>query len=122
MESTKNARIASIVADLTAGMIVFLVAVPLCLGVAMTCGTPLISGLLAGIVGGILVGSLSGSHTSISGASPAMCGIVVGQIARLGSFEAFLLAMVIAGLIQIVLGVARLGFVSAFFPSSVVRG
>ena len=82
--------------DLTAGMVVFLVALPLCLGVAMACGAPLFAGIVAGIVGGVLVGWLSGSHTSVSGPSPAATAVVAAQIALLGSFEAFLVAVIIA--------------------------
>lgn len=108
--------------DLTAGMVVFLVALPLCLGVAMACGAPLFAGVVAGIVGGVLVGWLSGSHTSVSGPSPAATAVVAAQIALLGSFEAFLVAVIIAGVIQIGLGIARAGFISAFFPSSVIKG
>lgn len=108
--------------DLTAGLVVFLVALPLCLGVALAAGAPLFSGLLAGIVGGVLVGMLSGSQTSVSGPSPAITAIVAAQIVALGSFEAFLLAVLFAGLIQIVLGLARAGFIAAFFPSSVIKG
>jgi carbonic anhydrase len=122
IQKLKLTRARSVIADLTAGTVVFLVALPLCLGVAMACGTPLFSGLLAGIVGGIIVGSLSGSHTSVSGPSPATTAIVISQIAQLGSYEAFLLAMVVGGLIQIVLGLLRAGFISAFFPSSVIQG
>lgn len=108
--------------DLTAGLVVFLVAIPLCLGMALASGAPLFSGLLAGIIGGILVGMLSGSQTSVSGPAAGLAAVVVAQIATLGSFQAFLLAVVIAGLIQIGLGIARAGFLAAFFPSSVVKG
>ena len=108
--------------DLTAGLVVFLVALPLCLGVALASNAPLLSGVLAGIVGGILVGILSGSHTSVSGPAAGLTAVVAAQIASLGSFEAFLLAVVIAGLIQIALGLARAGFLAAFFPSSVIKG
>lgn len=108
--------------DLTAGLVVFLVALPLCLGVALASNAPLFAGLLAGIVGGILVGLLSGSHTSVSGPAAGLTAIVASQIASLGSFQAFLLAVTIAGLIQIVLGFARAGFLAAFFPSSVIKG
>jgi carbonic anhydrase/SulP family sulfate permease len=101
---------------------VFLVALPLCLGVALASGAPLFSGLLAGIVGGILVGMLSGSHTSVSGPAAGLTAVVAAQIVSLGSFRAFLLAVVIAGVIQIALGVARAGFIAAFFPSSVIKG
>lgn len=108
--------------DLTAGLVVFLVALPLCLGVALASNAPLFAGLLAGIVGGILVGLLSGSHTSVSGPAAGLTVIVTSQIASLGSFQAFLLAVIIAGLIQIVLGFVRAGFLAAFFPNSVIKG
>ena len=90
--------------DLTAGLVVFLVALPLCLGVALASNAPLFSGLLAGIVGGILVGLLSGSQTSVSGPAAGLTAVVAAQIALLGSFQAFLLAVVLAGLIQIAPG------------------
>lgn len=108
--------------DLTAGLVVFLVALPLCLGVALASNAPLFSGLLAGIVGGIVVGLLSQSHTSVSGPPAGLTAIVAAQLAALGSFETFLLAVMIAGLIQIGLGLARAGSLSAFFPSSVIKG
>jgi len=108
--------------DLTAGLVVFLVALPLCLGVALASGAPLFSGVLAGIVGGIVVGVLSGSHTSVSGPAAGLTAIVAAQIALLGSFPAFLLAVVLAGFIQVGLGLARAGFLAAFFPSSVIKG
>lgn len=108
--------------DLTAGLVVFLVALPLCLGVALASNAPLFAGLLAGIVGGILVGLLSGSHTSVSGPAAGLTAVVAAQILSLGSFQAFLLALVIAGLIQIGLGLARAGFIAAFFPTSVIKG
>ena len=109
-------------ADLLAGSIVFLVALPLCLGIALASDAPLFSGLIAGILGGIVVGSLSGSHTSVSGPAAGLTAIVAAEIARLGSFEAFLLALVFAGLLQIGLGIAKAGTLSAFFPSSVIKG
>jgi len=108
--------------DLTAGLIVFLVALPLCLGVALASGAPLLSGVIAGVVGGILVGFLSGSHTSVSGPATGLSTVVAAQIASLGSFESFLLAVVLAGLIQVGLGIARAGFIAAFVPSSVIKG
>lgn len=107
--------------DLKAGLVVFLVALPLCLGIALASGAPLLSGVLAGIVGGILVGIVSGSQTSVSGPAAGLTAVVAVQIAALG-FEAFLMAVVIAGLIQIALGMARAGFIAAFFPSSVIKG
>lgn len=121
--SPNSGRTASTLSrDLTAGMVVFLVAVPLCLGVALASNAPLFAGLLAGIVGGILVGTLSGSHASVSGPAAGLTAIVAAQIASLGSYQTFLLAVVLAGVIQIVMGVARAGFLAAFFPSSVIKG
>ncbi len=108
--------------DLTAGLVVFLVALPLCLGVALASGAPLFSGLVAGIIGGIVVGLLSGSHSSVSGPAAGLTAVVGAQIVALGSFETFLLAVVLAGVIQITLGIARAGFIAAFFPSSVIKG
>lgn len=108
--------------DITAGVVVFLVALPLCLGIALASNAPLYSGLIAGAIGGIVVGLLSGSQTSVSGPANTTMAIVAAQIVALGSFEAVLLAVVIAGLIQIAMGIARLGSLSAFFPSSVIKG
>lgn len=108
--------------DVTAGLVVFLVALPLCLGVAMASGAPLFSGLLAGVIGGIVVGALSGSHTSVSGPSPGVAAVVAAQIAFLNSYEAFFAAVVVAGFIQLAMGVGRLGFIAEFFPSSVIKG
>lgn len=123
MSVSKNVPpVGTIGRDLTAGLVVFFVALPLCLGVALACNAPLFSGLLAGIVGGILVGIISGSHTSVSGPSPAYIAIVAAQLVTLGSFDAFLLAVVIAGGIQCALGIVRAGFIAAFFPSSVIKG
>ena len=108
--------------DMAAGLVVFLVAVPLCLGVALASGVPLFAGLAAGIIGGILVGMISGSQTSVSGPDAGLTVLVATQIATLGSFQAFLLALVLAGVLQIVLGFIRAGSLSAFFPSSVIKG
>lgn len=108
--------------DLLAGVVVFLVALPLCLGIAYASGAPPMSGLLAGIIGGIVVGSLSGSHTSVSGPAAGLTAVVLAQLAMLGSFEAFLLAVAIAGVLQIGMGLARAGALSAYFPTSVIKG
>jgi carbonic anhydrase/SulP family sulfate permease len=108
--------------DAIAGAVVFLVALPLCLGIALASGAPLMSGILSGIIGGCVVGSLSGSHVSVSGPAAGLAAIVVVQIATLGSFDAFLLAVMIAGAIQIVFGVLRGGALSKFFPGNVVKG
>ena len=112
----------TLVADLTAGLVVFLVALPLCLGVALASNAPLFSGILAGIVGGLVVGGISHSHTSVSGPAAGLTAVVAAQIAALGSFEAFVLAVAIAGAIQIVLGIAGAGGIADFVPSSVIRG
>jgi carbonic anhydrase/SulP family sulfate permease len=108
--------------DLSAGLVVFLVALPLCLGIALASNAPLFSGILSGIIGGILVGFLSGSHTSVSGPAAGLTAIVAAQIGNLGTFETFLLAVMLAGVIQIILGLCRAGFIAAFFPSSVIKG
>jgi len=122
MERTNMLAPKTIARDFTAGIVVFLVALPLCLGIALASGAPLFSGLLAGIVGGIIIGALSGSHSSVSGPAAGLTAIVATQIAGLGSFEAFLLAVVVAGVIQIGLGLAKAGFLAAFFPTSVIKG
>lgn len=110
------------VADAKAGLVVFFVALPLCLGIALASGAPLLSGLLAGIVGGIIVGLFSGSQTSVSGPAAGLTAVVAAQILSLGSFSVFLTAVILAGVIQIVLGLAKAGFIAAFFPSSVIKG
>ena len=108
--------------DLVSGVVVFLVALPLCLGVALASGAPLFSGLLAGIVGGVLAGAISGSHSSVSGPAAGLTAVVAIQIQTVGSFDSFLLVVMLAGLIQIVIGVARLGLIAEFVPSSVIKG
>jgi len=108
--------------DLPAGLVVFFVAVPLCLGIALASGAPLFSGLLAGIIGGIVVGALSGSPLGVSGPAAGLAVIVAGAIESLGTFEAFLVALVLAGLLQIALGIARAGVLAYFFPSAVIKG
>jgi MFS superfamily sulfate permease-like transporter len=108
--------------DLFAGVAVFFIALPLCLGVAISCGTPPISGIIAGVVGGVVVGLISQSQTSISGPAAGLTVIVVTQMNALGSFQTFLLAVVLAGLLQILFGLLKLGFISGFFPNSVLRG
>ncbi len=121
-DSTAAYALADFPKDLIASVVVFLVALPLCLGIALASGAPMFSGLLAGIIGGVVVGTLSGSQTSVSGPAAGLTAIVASQIVTLGSFEAFLLALFFAGLLQVGLGVARAGALSAFFPSSVIKG
>ncbi len=108
--------------DFTSSVVVFLVALPLCLGIALASGAPLFSGLIAGIVGGIIVGSLSGSSVSVSGPAAGLTTIVAAGILEIGSFESFLLSVAIAGLIQIGFGFIKAGTLGHFFPSSVIKG
>ncbi len=108
--------------DALASVVVFLVAVPLCLGIAQASGADPFAGLIAGIVGGIVVGIASGSHTSVSGPAAGLTAVVAAQIASLGSYETFLLAVILAGVIQITLGLLRAGVIAAYFPTSVIRG
>ena len=112
----------SLTKDLAGGLVVFLVALPLCLGIALASGAPMVAGLVSGVVGGLLVAWLSGSHTSVSGPAAGMVAVVLAQVAILGSFEAFLVAVILAGAIQILLGALRAGFIAAFFPSNVIKG
>lgn len=107
--------------DLLAGVVVALVALPLCLGIASASGAPLISGLIAGIVGGLVISFVSGSHTSVSGPAAALIAVVYAQITELG-FEAFLPAVILAGVFQIVLGAVRAGDLARYFPNSVIKG
>lgn len=111
----------TIKSDLPASIVVFFVALPLCLGIALASGAPLFSGLIAGIVGGIVVGSLSGSSIGVSGPAAGLAAIVLAAITSLG-YENFLVAVVIGGAIQLLFGVLRLGIIGYFFPSSVIKG
>ena len=108
--------------DFAAGLVVFLVALPLCLGIALASGAPLFSGIISGVVGGIVVGTLSHSNVSVSGPAAGLTAIVLTAISTLGSFEAFLMAVVLAGLIQLVLGIAKAGSISNYFPNNVIEG
>lgn len=108
--------------DFSASIIVFLVALPLCLGIALASGAPLFAGIIAGIVGGIVVGMASGSPLGVSGPAAGLTVIVLTAIQSLGSWQAFLLAVVISGVIQLMMGFAKTGFIASFFPSSVIKG
>lgn len=108
--------------DLPASIVVFLVALPLCLGIALASGAPLFAGVLTGIIGGIVVSAISGSQLSVSGPAAGLTVIVFGAIASLGSYETFLLAVVLAGLIQIIFGFLKAGIIANYFPSSVIEG
>lgn len=108
--------------DLPAGLSVFLVALPLCLGIALASGAPLYAGLLSGIIGGMVVGLVSGSQLAVSGPAAGLTTLVSASIISLGGFQIFLLAVVVAGLFQILLGVLKLGSIGNYFPSSVIKG
>ncbi|MDD2760745.1 MAG: SulP family inorganic anion transporter [Methylomonas sp.] len=108
--------------DLPAGIVVFLVALPLCLGVALASGAPLFSGIIAGIVGGLLVSWASGSQLSVSGPAAGLTVIVFNAIETLGSFQVFLFSVTIAGCLQLALGFLNAGVIGAFFPTSVIKG
>jgi len=125
MSAIKKNLFANLKYDLPAGLVVSLVALPLCLGIALaSTGRPdlLFSGIIAGIVGGIVVGSLSGSSLGVSGPAAGLVVIVLGALESLGSFEAFLLAVLLAGVIQIVAGFLNAGIIGYYFPSSVIKG
>jgi len=108
--------------DLPSSIVVFLVALPLCLGVALASGAPLLSGVIAGIIGGIVVGSLSQSHTSVSGPAAGLAAVVLSAVTKLGSFDIFLMAVVIAGVIQLLAGIAKGGIIANYIPGNVIKG
>lgn len=109
--------------DLLSGVVVFLVALPLCLGIALASGAPIISGIIAGIVGGIIVGLLSGSHISVSGPAAGLTAVILVQLDQLGgNYAAFLLCIVFAGILQILFGIFKLGFFANFIPNNVILG
>lgn len=120
------ARLRDIPRDLLSGLVVFLVALPLCLGIALASGAPVLSGIIAGAVGGIVVGLLSGSQISVSGPAAGLSAVVLSLIARLGGdhggFEAFLLCVVLAGVFQVLFGALRAGFFANYIPTNVIRG
>ncbi|GAB3926817.1 SulP family inorganic anion transporter [Mucilaginibacter myungsuensis] len=108
--------------DLPASIVVFLVALPLCLGIALASGAPLFAGVLTGIIGGIVVGSLSGSQLSVAGPAAGLTVIVMNAIHSSGTYEAFLLCVVLAGVFQIILGLIKAGTIGNYFPSAVIEG
>ena len=108
--------------DLPASVVVFFVALPLCLGIALASGAPLFSGVIAGIIGGVFVGALSGSKIGVSGPAAGLAAIVLTAIATLGGYENFLVAVVIGGVLQVLLGVLKAGVIGYYFPSSVIKG
>ena len=108
--------------DFPAGLSVFFIALPLCLGIALASGAPLYAGILSGIIGGIVVSLVSGSALAVSGPAAGLTTIVASSIISLGDYRIFLLAVIIAGLFQLILGLARLGGIANYFPSSVIKG
>lgn len=117
MQFSKNLK-----TDLPSGLVVFLVALPLCLGIALASGAPLFSGLISGIVGGIVIGALSNSALSVSGPAAGLAALVFGAISSIGNYPLFLCAVLVAGIIQVVLGLAKLGGIANYIPSSVIKG
>lgn len=113
---------ANLKSDFASGLVVFLVALPLCLGIAMASGAPLFSGIISGIIGGIVVGYLSQSHISVSGPAAGLTAIILTAITDLGAFDVFLTAVFIAGLIQLGLGFLKAGSISNYFPTNVIEG
>lgn len=107
--------------DLRSGIVVFLVALPLCLGIALACGVPLFSGIISGVIGGIVITSISGSRLSVSGPAAGLTAIVISGIAEIG-LPSFLAAVVLAGLLQFVLGISRLGSIGNYIPNAVIKG
>lgn len=108
--------------DLPASIVVFFVALPLCLGIALASGAPLFAGIIAGIVGGIVVGAASGSSLGVSGPAAGLAVIVLTSISSLGSWPTFLMGVILAGVMQVVMGYAKAGIIAYFFPSSVIKG
>lgn len=121
MKSKFQTYINNLKYDLPAGLVVFLVAIPLCLGIALASGAPLFAGIIAGMVGGVVVGMASGSQLGVSGPAAGLTVIVLGAIQTLG-YEVFLLAVVLAGIFQIALGYLKAGVIGYYFPSSVIKG
>lgn len=120
--SKKTNLFANLKSDFASGLVVFLVALPLCLGIAMASGAPLFSGIIAGVIGGIVVGYLSRSHISVSGPAAGLTAIVLTAITDLGAFDVFLMSVFIAGLIQLGLGFLKAGSISNYFPTNVIEG
>ena len=122
LKNVKKGVFSNLKDDLPASLVVFLVAMPLCLGIALASGAPLFSGIIAGIVGGIVVGAISGSQLGVSGPAAGLAVIVLTAIQDLGAYEIFLMAVVIGGIIQLILGFLKAGIIGYYFPSSVIKG
>lgn len=120
--NSKNKLFANFKTDLPSGLVVFLVALPLCLGIASASGAPFFSGIISGIIGGIVIGSLSNSALSVSGPAAGLATLVMGAIIAIGDFRLFLCAVLIAGILQVLLGLAKLGGIANYIPGSVIKG
>jgi len=118
----KNNLFSNVSGDLASGLVVFFVALPLCLGIALASGAPLFSGIVSGIIGGIIVGMLSQSQLSVSGPAAGLAAIVLAGVTDLGAFDIFLCAVIIAGAIQLVLGFMKAGSIANYLPSNVIEG
>ncbi len=108
--------------DIPASIVVFLVALPLCLGIALASGAPLVSGLISGIIGGLVVGSISKSSVSVSGPAASVSAVVLAAIISLGKFEVFLMAVVLGGIFQLALGLLKAGLIADYMPSNIIKG
>ena len=123
MNKSKNSiSFKYLVNDLPAGLVVFLVALPLCLGISLASGAPFFSGIISGIIGGIVIGALSQSNLSVSGPAAGLAALVLAAITNIGDFRLFLCAVIIAGAIQVLMGAAKLGGIANYFPSGVIKG
>lgn len=122
MTQHKSSAFAFLKKDMIAGLIVFLIALPLCLGIAQASNVPLFAGIVSGIIGGIIIGLLSGSTFSVSGPAAGLVAIIIGAMEELGAFEILLCATFLAGVFQLILGFAKAGTFANFFPSSVIEG
>ena len=119
---SENKYLSNLKFDIPASFVVFFVALPLCLGIALASGAPLFSGIIAGVIGGIVIGSISGSALGVSGPAAGLTAIVLSAIATLGTYEDFLLAVVLSGAIQIIFGLLKAGLIGHYFPTSVIKG
>lgn len=120
--SIKSSLFSNVRKDVLSGLIVFLIALPLCLGIAQASGAPLFSGLVAGVIGGIVIGSLSGSQVSVAGPAAGLTAIVLVALGELKAFDIFLCAIIVAGAVQLLLGFVKAGSIANYFPSSVIEG
>ena len=121
MQKSKS-LIGGIKENFPSGLVVFLVALPLCLGIALASGAPPLSGIIAGIIGGIVVGFISNSNISVSGPAAGLTAIILTAVSDLGAFNLVLTAVIIAGFIQLILGFIKAGSISNYFPTNVIEG